>query len=303
MAGSLALVLSEPQEKSVSNIKEEWQKVSYSRFITYPSLPSTHPSLIPFSNSCRYKGTRGTWLSSHSPTASLQIRNYKSISHAVLTVCLHGNILEEHYVSKLHFTWPLVSCLSGYPPRGSRSLFVSYKDSLGQIQKFALRFSVISEAETFINALKDILKDSTETEPLNSDIRSEISLESKFMSADGIPSRACEEESSVMTPVQTSSFETQFPLSLNYEVEQDSQTEKTLPSRNHEDISSALPPSFASFLSNCCSEVQQVAAQPTSFEDVDLKSQIARYMEDSSFQEMLIKVEKVISEIGDDLLL
>ncbi|XP_025014687.1 protein POOR HOMOLOGOUS SYNAPSIS 1 isoform X2 [Ricinus communis] len=281
MAGSLALVLSEPQEKSVSNIKEEWQKVSYSRFITYPSLPSTHPSLIPFSNSCRYKGTRGTWLSSHSPTASLQIRNYKSISHAVLTVCLHGNILEEHYVSKLHFTWPLVSCLSGYPPRGSRSLFVSYKDSLGQ----------------------DILKDSTETEPLNSDIRSEISLESKFMSADGIPSRACEEESSVMTPVQTSSFETQFPLSLNYEVEQDSQTEKTLPSRNHEDISSALPPSFASFLSNCCSEVQQVAAQPTSFEDVDLKSQIARYMEDSSFQEMLIKVEKVISEIGDDLLL
>ena len=40
---------------------------------------------------------------------------------------------EEHYVSKLLFAWPQVACMSGFPARGSRAVFASYRDSLGQV--------------------------------------------------------------------------------------------------------------------------------------------------------------------------
>lgn len=39
---------------------------------------------------------------------------------------------EEHYISKLHFSWPHVSCVAGFPTRGTRVVFVSYRDGLGQ---------------------------------------------------------------------------------------------------------------------------------------------------------------------------
>ncbi|XP_050204641.1 protein POOR HOMOLOGOUS SYNAPSIS 1-like [Mercurialis annua] len=334
----LALILSEPSNVEKSVTEKLWQ-VSFSRFLLYPSLPSTCPSLLPLPHTRYYRPSRGTWISSRSPSASLLLHHRpSSASDSILTVCFHGQIMEEHYVSKLQFAWPQVSCLSGYPPRGSRSVFISYKDSDDEIQQFAVRFSEIAEAETFINALKDIFQHPTGIEPLISDIRSDIPSESMFRSADRISARTCEEESSVMTPVQTSYYQPEITFDLNCEVEKDSHTneeetsvlppvqtsyyqpeisfnlncevekdshtnEETLPNNNYEDICSALPPSFASFLSNCCSDVQQVAIQSSSAEDVDLKSQIARCMEDSSFQDMLMKVEKVIAELGDEMML
>ncbi|KAG8640114.1 protein POOR HOMOLOGOUS SYNAPSIS 1 isoform X2 [Manihot esculenta] len=279
MAGTLALIASERTEKPISVIKDQWQ-VSFSRFIIYPSVPSTCPFLVHRLNKRRCCASRGTWISSRSPTASLQLLNYHALSDAILSVCFSDKMLEEHYVSKLHFTWPHVSCVSGYPPRGSRAVFVSYKDSAGEIQKFALRFSVISEAERFINALKDILKEISETELLNSGSPTEISSPSVFLSTNETPSRACEEQSSVMTTGQAYSPQ----LSFDYEVEKESYIEKTQLNHISEGISCALPPSFASFLTNCCSEVKQDARRPSSSENIDLKSQIARYMEDSSFQ-------------------
>lgn len=39
---------------------------------------------------------------------------------------------EEHHVSKLHFSWPQVSCVSGFPIRGIRSVFVRYRDHAGE---------------------------------------------------------------------------------------------------------------------------------------------------------------------------
>ncbi|CAH1437577.1 unnamed protein product [Lactuca virosa] len=41
---------------------------------------------------------------------------------------------EEHYTSKLHFTCHHVSCLLGYPPRGSKIVFMSYKDHVGELR-------------------------------------------------------------------------------------------------------------------------------------------------------------------------
>ncbi|KAL4557324.1 hypothetical protein LXL04_035498 [Taraxacum kok-saghyz] len=70
---------------------------------------------------------------------------------------------EEHYISKLNFTWPHVSCLPGCPPRGSKIVFMSYKDHLGEastsntpIQKFAVRFLITDETERFMNFIKEI---------------------------------------------------------------------------------------------------------------------------------------------------
>eukprot|EP00258_Populus_trichocarpa_P008736 XP_002314603.2 protein POOR HOMOLOGOUS SYNAPSIS 1 [Populus trichocarpa] len=279
---------------------DQWQ-VTFSRFINYPSLPSTCPSLIPLPHNRKFRPTRGTWISSVSATASLQLLNYQSNSKdAILGLSLNGTVLEEHYVWKLHFSWPQVSCVSGYPSRGTRAVFVTFKDSLDEIQKFGFRFSTFSEAEAFINALKVILEDPIETERLDSDFQSAISSQSVFMPTDGYKPRAwVEEESSTMGPVQD--YSPQLQLSWNKEAEQASlSTEKSL-NHNNEGISPVMPPSFTSLLLDCCSEVKQ--GQPSSSHAIDLKSQIMKYMEDSSFQDMLSKVEKVINELGDDLML
>jgi hypothetical protein len=44
---------------------------------------------------------------------------------------------EEHYVSKLHFSWPQVSCDPGFPARGIRTVVVSYRDSCGEVTFFS----------------------------------------------------------------------------------------------------------------------------------------------------------------------
>jgi len=43
---------------------------------------------------------------------------------------------EEHYVSKLSFSWPQVSCDPGFPARGIRTVLVSYRDSRGEVSFF-----------------------------------------------------------------------------------------------------------------------------------------------------------------------
>ncbi|XP_031260426.1 protein POOR HOMOLOGOUS SYNAPSIS 1 [Pistacia vera] len=298
MAGFLEITAASEHLEShpVNASRDQWHRIHFSRFFTYPnpSLSSTCPSLVPLQR--RYGPIHGTWISTSSPAASLLIINHRSTSDPILHVCLQNKILEEHYVSKLQFSWPQVSCISGFPTRGSRALFVSYRDSAGEIQKFAMRFSTNYEAETFINALKEILKGEEETEPLSSDFRSEISSRSEFVSSNR--PQACE-ELSIVGPVDT--YTPEMPPNLSYEVEQPYCTQETMLNHNFEGISPAMPPSFQSLLANCCPEVKKVEAQPTVTEEVDLKAQIARYMEDSSFQDMLFKVDKIISEIGGDL--
>ncbi|KAJ8759026.1 hypothetical protein K2173_003264 [Erythroxylum novogranatense] len=289
MAGSMAIVVSDQLERGQWNI-------FFSRFVLRPFLTSTCPSLIP-NTRARNRRSPGTWLSSVTPTASLHLIDCPSPSGCVLSVCFQGNILEEHYVSKLNFSWPQVSCTAGYPPRSIRTVFVSYKDSVGQIQKFALRFSKTSEAEEFINALKHILNYPAESKPPNSDFQSEMSVASAFLCHSGTSYRN-EEDLSNTTPLLVCSPEVQ--LSLNYEVEQKMCTEKTEMNSRDECYLPALPPSFASYLTDCCSKIKQ--AQPSSTENMDLKSQIVRYMDDTSFQEMLLKVEKVVCEIEGDIM-
>ncbi|BBG94040.1 poor homologous synapsis 1 [Prunus dulcis] len=161
------------------------------------------------------------------------------------------------------------------------------------IQKFGFRFLSLHEAEKFMNALKGICKEGMDTEPVNTDVGSQISSESELT--------ACK-DLTTMTPVQTYTPKIS-PSLLNNEAEQYSCTQEFTPIDNFQSNFAALPPSFTSFLSNCGPVVEQVVTQPTGSQEVDLKSQIARYMEDASFQDMLFQVEKVISEIGGDSML
>ncbi|KAK4597969.1 hypothetical protein RGQ29_015471 [Quercus rubra] len=300
---------SEQVEIPIRERSEQWQwEIQFSRFFNYPPLSSTSPDLIPLPPKVRNRRPQGTWISSSSSSSSssafLRLLNDPSNSDVILTVSLRAKILEQHYVSKLHFSWPQVSCVAGFPARGIRAVFVSYRDQVGEIQKFALRFSTIYEADRFINALKEILKDMRDIPPLNSDYGSEIVSQSEFMSSNTHPDRAFE-NLNLMTSPET--YTPQMSPSLKNEVEQHSsnQEKETTFTDKFEGIQASLPPSFTALLTNCCAEVYQGSgsAQSNLCEEVDLKFQIVRYMEDSSFQDMLIKVEKVISEIGGDLTL
>ncbi|XP_076955558.1 protein POOR HOMOLOGOUS SYNAPSIS 1-like [Bidens hawaiensis] len=123
-------------------------EVQYARFFNCPFSSTSHPTLLPLA-----KKPKNSWISSSS-LASLRL--LATADHSViLTVTLVGHVIEEHYISKLNFTWPQVSCLTGYSPRGSKVVFMSYKDEVGQIQKFVVRFLAIDEAERFINFLKE----------------------------------------------------------------------------------------------------------------------------------------------------
>ncbi|KAK6930976.1 hypothetical protein RJ641_002769 [Dillenia turbinata] len=133
------------------------------------------------------------------------------------------------------------------------------------------------------------------------DLASDISCHSEFIPSTA-PQNRSGEESSLM--ISGDSYAPQMPLSLKEKVEQPSTSHDI--SLNHNfggSVSSTFPPSFTELLSNCNFKVQQAdAPRRTSMED-DLKSQIAQYMGDSAFQEMLSTVEKVVRELEGDLML
>lgn len=261
-------------------IREQWE-VEYSRFFRYPSsLFSIHPSLQPLSSAQRNRFS-GTWISSSSSSshslASLKLIN--SDHHSIiLIITFQHKILEEHYISKLHFTWPQVSCVSGYPARGSKVVLLSYKDYAGQ----------------------EILEDASAAGLPYSNLGSAISSQSECVPPLGSPYKPSKDWSPTAS---ANTYPHEMSSSLNQDAAQEKNIQGTIHNHQVEGVLSSFPPSFTSLLMNCCPSVEQAAAEPTVSKDADLKVQIARYLEDSSFQDMLTKVEKVISEMGDDLLL
>ncbi|KAK8526423.1 hypothetical protein V6N13_017459 [Hibiscus sabdariffa] len=303
MAGSLAVVEADrhENEEPASSIKGQWQ-VLFARFILHPSLPSTCPSLVPLTKNCRSRSRGGNWIATSFPAASLQIINDLSSSETVLTVSLSGKLLEEHYISNLHFSWPQIQCIPEIPARGSRAVFVSYKDCADEIQKFAFRFSTHHEAASFMNILQEKFRDEVEIEPLNTDFGSGFSPQSEFISSNGLPSRGNQELSDLnpdgsytpqMSPslsyeIRQQSFDQdamlnnnsddsyapQMSPSLSYEIRQKSLNQDAMLNNNSEGIFPPLPPSFTSLLTNCCPTAEKAANQPRVSEEIDLKSQI-----------------------------
>ncbi|KAF9625676.1 hypothetical protein IFM89_025461, partial [Coptis chinensis] len=241
---------------------------------------------------------------------------------SVLLVSIGDKVFEEHFTCNLHFSWPQVSCVSTQcPPRGSRVIFASYKDchgqasssiSLGsiisvacdpdglQIQKFALRFASSCDAETFIGALKDSLKDAMEMGVTRSDSGSELSSQSEFVPSDRLQFRP--EELSFVDPVAT--YSPQMRSILNYNSNENRCCQESLvgQGQNFERVSQVdLPPSFTALLTNCSTEVEQEKVMAP--DELDLESLVMRYASESSFLDMLDKIDEVITEMGGDLAL
>ncbi|XP_019052581.1 PREDICTED: protein POOR HOMOLOGOUS SYNAPSIS 1 [Nelumbo nucifera] len=109
-----------------------------------------------------------------------------------------------------------------------------------------------------------------------------------------------DEELSCLTPVDTYTPQTAQP---NYKGEQQTCSQEPEPEVDHnfDGTFESLPPSFTALLTSCSSEAEQEKQQVA--EEVDLKSQITKYMSDTCFSEMLNKVEKVIFQMGGELAL
>lgn len=191
--------------------------------------------------------------------------------------------------------------MSGFPPRGSRVVLVSYKDRSAQIQKFALRFSAVGEIEAFMVTLKELLEAQKHFGG-QSDNRfvSEISFQSNFVPAEEATYRPVEDWNSAITLYDASH---QLKSSLNSEVSHKLVSPPdTAPAQNVGSILEGLPPSFMSLMMmnsqpNVEEEKQTLAHQ------ADLKLQIMRCLDDSSFQDIMGKVEQVMHEIGNDMLM
>ncbi|WOH16569.1 hypothetical protein DCAR_0936125 [Daucus carota subsp. sativus] len=281
-SASMELAIIDKNKANLSSIRDLYE-VEYSRFFTphshSPDSSSSHPSLTPL------RSSRGSWISSDI-LASLRLFAAAFDRRGfVLLVSLGRKVLEEHYISKLHITWPQVSCLSGYPARGSRVVLLSYKDSAGQIHKFALRFLSVYETEQFISSLKEILDDSSDVGEPSSNFGSAQSPPSECVISSGSPYRPTKDWSPA--PSTNTQSQRMSPI-LNPDALQTSNPPEPIYYNPVEATHPNFPPSFTSLLLNCNPAVHQAAAQvqPSLSEDADLKDQIARYMEDSSFQGM-----------------
>ncbi|KAL3645377.1 hypothetical protein CASFOL_010557 [Castilleja foliolosa] len=99
----------------MKSINDKWQ-VQYSRFINYSSVTCTrtHPSLSPVEKSRR---SRGSWISTAAATLKLAYRRSPTgLCESVITISLQSQVLvsEEHYVSKMLFSWVSGKGVQGY---------------------------------------------------------------------------------------------------------------------------------------------------------------------------------------------
>ncbi|KAK6116541.1 hypothetical protein DH2020_049647 [Rehmannia glutinosa] len=274
----------------ISAVIDQWQ-VQYSRFINYSSFTfrRTHPSLSPVAKN---RLLRGTWMSS---SAKLTYQKSSTgLVDAVISVSLRSRVLEEHYISKMHFSWPQVSCVSGFPARGSKAVFVSYKDDT---QKFALRFSTNNETEKFMNLVKEILENGSPRLLLGPAYNSELESQAEVTSSDG-PTQRAEVDWQWKTSVDSG---TQLmPPSSELNAAQDSVSDERIGDHEAAGEMSVFPPSFTQLLKNCHPAVSE--AKPTESGD-DLKTQFMQYLEGTSFKELLATVEDVVSVLGEDIVL
>ncbi|KAJ0250603.1 Protein POOR HOMOLOGOUS SYNAPSIS 1 [Hirschfeldia incana] len=357
MAGSLTASVHRGNAEASATFR--WL-ISFARFIPFPSSPSPYPGLVPLGKRELSSSPIGTWLSTSFSKVYLTLVDEVNRSDVILSVELAGKILEEHYISKLNFSWPHMTCVSGFPPRGSRVILM---------QKFALRFSTCDAAVTFVAALKEKLKGFVEAGIQESETRPEASFQTDYIPGNEIIPRATEEEPNTFRPpdsylpemlsrLEYQTGQTLYPPQyatleepnmvkhlgsyvpemqprLEYQTGQTSfytpqiatveeptmvqhfgsyvpemqprleyQTGQTVypPQSTLSQIPnhpfSNLPPSFTTLLSGCFPNSTLDAGQTTIKQDPDLKSQILKYMEDSSFHDMLQKVERVMEEIG-----
>ncbi|XP_027169097.1 protein POOR HOMOLOGOUS SYNAPSIS 1-like [Coffea eugenioides] len=296
------------QQQQTLALKQQFQ-IDYSVFFNYTTTSSYQNSrsllqkeknnnnnqvderLIPHTKK-RGRSKGGAWLSSSSSsTASLFLFRYTCHSPLVLLISLAGRIQEEHFISKLHFSWPQMSCASS-----SRVVLASYKDSVGQIQKFAMRFVNSLESQSFIDSLKESLK---EVEATGASTGNFLlgQPENECIQMDGVHQSAAEE----LNPICPASDVTPLvQMSVSHDVG-NAVSRETLSPANNRSIDGNLPSSFTAFLNDSCTEPQEEPLN-VALED-DPFSHLVKNLSASTFYVMLGKLEKFIRDTGGDLAL
>eukprot|EP00268_Persea_americana_P012651 TRINITY_DN15397_c1_g1_i5.p1 TRINITY_DN15397_c1_g1~~TRINITY_DN15397_c1_g1_i5.p1 ORF type:complete len:323 (-),score=53.50 TRINITY_DN15397_c1_g1_i5:498-1466(-) len=320
MARPLALTGSDEEALFASShppsprITYHWN-VEFSRFFNFPRILSSSINLKPLPQ-CKTR-SKGTWLSSSSSSPSLTVSLIPK-PEPMLFVSMQGKTLEEHFVSNLHFSWPQVSCTTDCPTRGSRVVLASFRDCLGQIQKFALRFYTGNDSQRFMDAVKisckmrwnrfntpllyykpiyrqppKSLTDIISIKFPGGDFGCQNTSRSEYIASNALQNRTDEESNFVNPDVDCSP---EMPV-LSLLCNQHLHPQQLSTADSFEAVHSALPPSFTDLLTGIDTEKDP----PKAPEETDLRSQITRYLLDSSFHEMLVKVDKVIGELGGDL--
>ncbi|KAH9330704.1 hypothetical protein KI387_002812, partial [Taxus chinensis] len=137
----------------------EW-KIQLAQFVPPPTLHADKKSVSPFKTlNKRFFSTDGTWISSRSPAIlSLSTAN----SATKLHVKLRGKVHEEHFISRLKFMWPQISCQAKFGIKGGRVIFASYyRECLHkgfERSKFALQFDTALHARDFLCVIQEMLQ-------------------------------------------------------------------------------------------------------------------------------------------------
>ncbi|GJZ09426.1 protein poor homologous synapsis 1 [Tanacetum coccineum] len=273
------------------------------------------PSLVP-----QLKRIKGTWLS------SLLLRLFTDCADDDSAGCDH--VVEEHYTSNLRFTWPQVSCLSGFPARGSKVVFMSYKDQEffghekidGSMSGISITrtssqseiipgapqdWDLISSSADFSQPIyrppqneDPVISSADFSQPMYRPPQNEdpVNSSADFSQPMYRPTR----EWSPIASTADTCIQSRQP-SENHNGSQISNPLEATLSQDVQGKLSAFPPSFTSLLMDCFPAAKQEMKSMVP-EEVTLKKEIMKYLEDSSFQEMLNKVQKVVNGFEDDLL-
>ncbi|KAG9140469.1 hypothetical protein Leryth_016191 [Lithospermum erythrorhizon] len=236
---------------ALTTVINQWE-VEYARYVNYPPLNSLHSTpphhlLIPQTSYFRKRYRSGAWLQTEDSGVFVRIIPDSSTASrvAVLVVYHRYTIFEEHYVSQLHFSWPQVTCISGFPARGTRCVLISYRDgeNSDQIQKFAFRFSTTHEAEDFISALKETLED-TRPEASNSMLGSGVSSQQDFDPSNSRTIKSVDESWRSGFSLDSSSYF--VPTTTYQEAAQASNGQELILCNEAEETISTFPPTFTS---------------------------------------------------------
>uniref|UniRef100_A0ACD5VC02 Uncharacterized protein n=1 Tax=Avena sativa TaxID=4498 RepID=A0ACD5VC02_AVESA len=228
--------------------KQQWE-VEFARYFTAPPrVPSTLPPpgvRYAFHAKRRHPGA---WLPATAPATLCVSRPIHASTLPVLTVSFGDVVFEEHFLSILNFSWPQITCMTECPVRGSRVVFVSFCDKSKQIQKFALRFPLFSDAESFLNCVKECLGDTRDIIPSGSDYACEDSSVSEYIASNEL-------QDSFEEPA--SDHRTEAPA-LCYHEEPDQPAFES----NIDNINSGFPPSFTEMLTNLSTENEKDTEDP-----------------------------------------
>ncbi|PUZ60894.1 hypothetical protein GQ55_4G210200 [Panicum hallii var. hallii] len=343
---SRALVPARPRAYAVAPLRtrtpplrQKWE-VEYARYFGTPRRDPSAPPPPGLRHITRgIQRHQGTWLPASSPAALCISCPILPSAVPVLTVSIGDVVFEEHFVSILNFSWPQVTCVTQCPIRGSKVVFMSFCDKSRQIQKFAVRFPQLCDAESFLNYVKECSCETMDIIPSGSDYVCEDSSASEYIASNGLHHR----------PDDASSFEEQASdhvieaPTMSYHEEPDLPVIEPLSGSNTNYSYSGFPPSFSQMLTNCSTENAQDTEEPypvgttnhapqevyaldtshdvavateemtadkgtdageeidTSILTGDIMTRIKTYMADDSFNDMLFKLEKVIDELGGDM--